>query len=262
MKRRILFKKSILALMVILFQVCCSSGIMDELERPNEDPAFEKPIVRSFEVENTILVSWSDDECADEYILERSFDMAVPTYSVVYRGKKIFYQDAGLIDADCYLYRLIKIRGDTVYPPSLPVYGVSSSLIKDEFEDNNTKEKATLLLSDRISNMYYFISHDGQQVYDVDWYYVELGPKRKAQITINEQIAPAGNATHYKVTSNGTTNNVTNSTVFEVNNTEDVTRRISFAIEPHKAVFLGSVEQTGGGIVSYTIKLISVIKYE
>jgi len=240
----------------------CSSGIMDDLARPNEDPTYEKPVVTSFQKENAISISWSKDVCADEYILERSIDLAVPSYSVIYRGDGTSYMDAGLIDGDCFLYRLIKIRGGRVYTPSIPVYGISSSLIEDDFEENDTKEKATELMADRISNMYYYISYDGQQVYDVDWYYVDLGPKRKAQIIITEQYPLAGDATHYVVNVNGTLSNVKNGVSFEVCNTEDVERRIPFAIEPVKAVFLtGLPAQYGGDIVSYTIKLFSVVKY-
>lgn len=255
-------KKLTLLILFLLFLNGCSSEIIDALSRPNEDPTYEKPVVSSFQKVNAISISWTKDECADEYILERSIDLAVPSYSVVYRGKSTAYEDVGLIDGDCFLYRLIKIRGGRVYSPSLSIYGVSSSLVKDEFEDNDIKENATRLLSDRISNMFYYISYDGQQVYDVDWYYVDLGPKRKAQVAIIEQVPLAGDATHYAVNVNGTISNVKNDIAFEICNTEDVERKIFFTIEPVKAVFLtGLPSQYGGGVVSYTIKLLSVGKY-
>lgn len=254
--------KSFLLFMFFLILTGCSSGIMDELARPNEDPSFEKPVVKSFDVKDTVLVSWDYDECADEYILERSFDMAIPSYSVVYRGEGTFYHDSGLIDGTCFLYRLIKIRGNKVYSPSIPVYGVSSSLTNDEFEDNNTKGKATLLLSDRQSNIYYYISHDGQQIYDDDWYYVILGPKRQAQIMIDEQEPGFQDATHLSYAVNGIEDVIIDEIEFSIINTEDVTRQIPFVIMPNKAEIMDSIGQTGGAIVSYTIKLMSVIRYE
>ena len=260
--KKVFHKLGFLPLISVLF-IGCSSGIMDDLSRPKEDPTYEKPVVTSFQKENAIIISWSDDVCADEYILERSVDQAVPSYSVIYRGEETSYVDAGLLDQNRFLYRLIKIRGGKVYPPSLPAFGVSSSLTEDEFEDNDTKEKAIELLADRKANQYYYLSYDGQQIYDSDWYYVDLGPKRKAVLRLIDNDLDPGANTHFEYIVNGALNYIVNADDFEIANTEDVSRRIYFELAPNKAVYLPNINfQVGGAIISYTVKLESVTKYE
>jgi hypothetical protein len=244
----------------IVAAVCasCSTGMYDSLSRTTDDPFTERPTVRSFDVVNTILVSWSKDDAADEFILERSDDAIIPSYSVIYRGTNTSFVDAALIDQSRYLYRLRKTRGDKTFAPSTTAFGVASLVQRDSLEDNDSKSKATHLKDTHDTNMFFYRSYDGDELSDDDWYSVDIPANRKALIAITDYDADSGSTeTHYKVYINETrTEDVKDGDSFEIENNTLRDTRYYFMVYPDNEKYV-AVSAAGGKMVSYKIVYLS-----
>lgn len=255
MEKRI---KAGLVVIVTLFCVSCSTGMYDSLSRTTDDPFTEKPAVRSFDVVNTILVSWSKDDAADEFILERSDDAIIPSYSVIYRGTNTSYTDTALVDKSRYLYRLRKTRGTKTFEPSVTAFGVASLVQRDALEPNDSKQNATYLKDTHDANMFFYRSYTGEELLDNDWFCVDIPANRKSLIAITDNDAVTGSTeTHYKVYINGSrTEDVKNGASFEIENNTLNDARYYFMVYPDDEKYV-AVSAAGGKIVSYKIVYLS-----
>ncbi len=241
----------------------CGGGLFMEMDRLTRDPTMDPPAVRSFAEENLILVDWSADEAADDYVLERAADS--PTglvYSAVYQGTGTSFTDADCEDQTRYLYRLRKIKGNRLFDPSIPVLGVGSVTCNDGLEPNDSSEQATPLVLTHMANIYYYRTFSDEVVRDVDWYSVAIPAGFTANITIT-QISPplgTGDTTTYVLfgVEGLPVDPVTNNEPISISNTYSEGRAFNFQIIPDPARFLSGMGLAGGTMVKYRITLVSI----
>jgi hypothetical protein len=255
-----LFPCSVLGILSGLFLASCNQGMFEVLNRTTADPVTEKPAAESFKESNTVLLSWSPDEGADEFILERAEDAERPFYREIYRGGAAEYRDTGLPDQGLYLYRLSKRRGMRIFPPSEPVLGVSSLVTRDLWEPNDQEESATLLSDTTIiANMYFYQSYQGLKVRDEDWYCMDIPPGWRASVVVNDSKAPSGLESHFKIyIKDRETNKVTHDDPIPVPNYGTEPLRCFFKIFPDEQIYVSKEMPStgvGGGIIQYTIKI-------
>jgi hypothetical protein len=227
------------------------------MSRSVSDPEASTPVVKSFSQENVIEVYWDSDPLADEYILYRALDGAVLNYSQVYRGTDCHYSDSNGDEFDCYHYSLAKVRGDKIFPMSPSASGVLSLTMEDVYEDNDEKDKATLLTSSVIANIYGFRDLQMGILADEDWYSVIIPAKRTAYIIL-EQLSPSpsdGINTHFDMYVEGQPSEpVVNYSGPTISNTFDEEKKFRFKIFPNKGKFYPGLS-AGGVIVSYKLFL-------
>ncbi|MBB6480910.1 hypothetical protein [Spirochaeta isovalerica] len=166
-------------LMPLLFLLAgCSASLFEDMSRTIDDPEVQKPWVQSFTEELEIKISWEEDPGADEYVLYRADDN-IGTYEKIYQGTSLEFFDSDVSEQGRYLYTLVKMRGEEAFGPSLPVLGVASMTMEDEFESNDREENATPFLYDLSANVQYYADNTKQHILeDRDWYSVEVGPRR------------------------------------------------------------------------------------
>ncbi len=244
------------AAVTVCFIVSCGGGMLPDLKRVLEDPVVESPFVDSFAEEGVIKISWSKDYGADEYVLLRAEDTALPAYEAVFRGVRLCYDDSEVVTGRRYLYALSKIRGEKIFGPSEAVLGAESGIVLDEYEDNGTKEKATLLEWDIQSNLYYYQSYGEEKTEDYDWYRVEVPPRRKAVIVVTQSGISSGGSswiTFYLEGNNPFT--VTSGNAVEIPNYMYESRMFYFCISPRVSGFINDPAKGGGGFITYTVSL-------
>ncbi len=253
-------KKVLITIFSVLLCISCNDGMYDTLSRNTDDPFTEKPKAVSFVTTNAVYLSWSSDDCADEYILERAENLQSLVYKEIYRGTRTSYDDFGLSNDIMYLYRLSKRRGNKTFGPSDPVLGVSSTVARDIYEPNDTIENATLLTSRApyIANMYYYQSYNGISIGDEDWYCVDVPPLLCADILVNDsQTENNKDPSHFMVSyPNRSSEQVDHLVSFKVENTESETARLYFKLYPNNSKFISQLPGSSGGkVVKYTISV-------
>lgn len=250
--------KRLYILILLLFLLfSCSSGLYNELSRYVADPNISKPIVISFSEEKVVKINWEKDELADEYILYRALDSAVLNFEELYRGTDCFYRDIDGTDREIYHYCLSKVRGTKIFEMSDSVTGVFSITTADIYENNDTKEQATLLRSDLIANIFGFRDTFYSEITsDEDWYSVIIPPRRTAHIILRQlSPAPSGENSHFDVYVEGNpAEPVKNSGDIAITNTFDYDREYYFKFYPNAGKFF-PLPTTGGTIVSYQLSL-------
>jgi hypothetical protein len=195
--------KKIILISVFLSQILsCADGLYNELKRPSADPELSVPIVNSFSEEGIIGIEWKDDILADEYILYRALDSTILNFQEIYRGVDCEYRDSDGIEEYLYHYSLAKVRGLKVFDRSSPVFGVFSMTTKDFFEDNDTKENATLLEKGTLitANLYGYCDSFDSKLIDEDWYRIKVPAGSTAFVVVRQLIplASDGTANHFK----------------------------------------------------------------
>jgi len=249
--------KKIILLAITLGLFGCEAEILETLSRIKQDPFIETPIVKSFMKEDTIYISWTEDEMADTYVLERAEDNASSlSFKKIYSGKELSYIDREIVDEKLYLYRLCKQRGSKSGWVSDAILGVGSAIRMDEHEPNDREEDATWIGPMRISSIYYYKAHDGQVVSDEDWYYVAVPSYTKATIIIEDyQAGSAGAATHFKIIikGGGPAAQVTNNSGIDLINPDSTEKRIYFKIIADESKFVTSPAQAGGALIQYSV---------
>ncbi|MCL2128888.1 MAG: hypothetical protein FWH35_00855 [Treponema sp.] len=241
----------------------CLPGMYDALSQPIEDPYIETPKVESFIESNTIIISWKEDENAHEYILERAQDKFTPTpvFEEIYRGVDNIYRDTGLADDSMYFYRLYKRRGQKTFPLSKEVMGVSSLIIRDEHEPNNSQEEATELGAHTLHGNIHFYQayYKGYKLIDEDWYYIDIPPQWQATMIIHDEEVPGGESkTHFKIyIKDRDTKDVTQDNPISIGNFSEKPYRCYFKVYPNESIYLSELVPygTGGSTTGYTIKL-------
>ncbi len=243
-------------ILIISVFVSCREGLLTDMERVIEDPVVVRPGVDSFSEEGVIKISWEEDLGADEYVLYRAVDTAVPVYGIIYRGSNLLFEDRGVETGNRYLYTLAKIRGERVFGPSGASLGAESGIVLDEYEDNGTKEKATLLEWDLQSNLYYYQSYGEEKIEDYDWYRVEVPPRRKAMVVVTQDGLNSGDSSWIIFYLEGHTSfTVTNGDAVEIPNYNYETKELYFCISPRASGFVTDLTKGGGGFITYTVSL-------
>ena len=254
MVKRIIIAAAVMAL------CACNTGIYDLLGRTASDPFTEKPLAVSFKESQTVILSWSFDPAADEYILERALDGTQIVYEEIYRGQKLMFSDAGLPDQNMYLYRLAKRRGNREFPFSDPVLGVSSVITRDIHEDNGDKENASYLGDTTlVANMYYYRSYSGFILCDEDWYFTDIPAGWIIIAVINDSKAPPGVNSHFKLyIENREISMVTSDMEIEIPNYDTSPLRCYMKVFPYEYQYISEMPDTeiGGNIIQYTIRVV------
>lgn len=266
-------KKLFGVLIAVIAFASCSSPMYETLARTTNDPFFEAPRAQSFVKDFTIVLDWSSDEAADEYLLYRSRDDIYPDYQIVYRGNALGYHDRFTVDheGEKYLYRLAKRRGSRIFKNleerGKAALGVVSGDLVDAFEPNDIFGKATALGYEKLYvNGYFFLSNTADNVgfYDEDWYRVEIRPKWKAQIILEDLEAPPySTIQHFKIIKYqfGTETIATDSN-FEIANPGNETILYYFRVSPDVDVYRNEAGMLSGGFgkfVRYTIRVASYV---
>ena len=159
-----------------------------------------------------------------------------------------------------YLYRLAKRRGNREFPFSDPVLGVSSMIIGDVHEDNQTRENATYLGDTAlVANMYYYRSYSGLILSDEDWFVTEIPPGWMIIVVINDSKAPPGINSHFKLYTEGREiKMVTSDMEIEIPNYDTSEMQCYMKVFPYEYQFINEMPDTeiGGNIIQYTIRIV------
>lgn len=132
------------------------------------------PVVDSFCKTGAIYIKWDIDPRADSYNLLRDVSPAGEFNEVVYSGEDLNYTDPDIIYYQFYYYRLELIKnGISAGISDEYSFGMGADTIKDNNENNNSLETATILnTGNNYENIYYFEDAHGNILQDEDWYYV------------------------------------------------------------------------------------------
>jgi len=256
-------KKSNVILVVIILAFClsCSEGLFDQIGKPIDDPVVVKPVVRSFEDEETIIITWDDDAAADEYILYRN---EVPDGSriLIYRGTENSYIDKDFIeylacDNVSFNYSLSKIRGMREFGPSSPALGIFSRILNDSFEPNNHESLAHELSTARIQgNVYYFRDEYDNLLLDEDWFFMNLLPREQATVVLTQIDDTSRQYFQYQVAgSSSIPYDIIHNDGFFIFNDNNYPDKIFFEIIPNISNFMQPIETNGGSQRGYFLKL-------
>lgn len=183
MKNRLV---KIIILVFLFILSSCSNILAQYLLRDYSDPKDSVIEADCFSKVQCINVTWEEDECADLYRLMRADNSLIGNYDFaeVYSGTQTEFCDKQLDNRKSYVYRLDKIRGTKTFIGTKYAYAVCSDVIKDLYEDNDTKEKATYLELDCSCNLFFAPFYDGV-INDEDWFCVKIPPRRTAEIVVN-----------------------------------------------------------------------------
>jgi len=247
----------------------CNPGMDDILGRTTDDPFQDIPVVRSFNGDFSVIISWREDEAADKYFLYRAADALNPEYDLIYEGSKTEYRDVFSLPQNekLYLYRLGKKRGGKLFV-DLTAHGkaglgVVSGSQFDFQENNNSIADATLLGSNVLaSNCWFYCSNykDDISIYDEDWYYVNVPAHWKAIILLNDNNAvPGTQISHFKLEKRGIgSEDITSGFPVEIINNTDNAGALYFRIYPDFNTFKSQYTSASGGggrFISYTINV-------
>ena len=249
----------IISLLVPMFFLSCGDGLLVDMTRIADDPVITKVQAKSFIDENIIYLNWEEDPAADEYILYRAEDNIVHSYQVIYQGNDISFVDTDCSDENRYLYTLAKLRGQKIFGPSNPVLGVGSNVCRDELEENNSKDQATILTWDLVANIYFYRDWLDNELEDLDWYSVTIPPRRIANIVVTQAGQATGDVTYmmfYLEGSNPTP--LLNNTAQPIPNYSYSEKKFYFLISPNSAEFISDPTLAGGSLIGYTISLNSI----
>lgn len=258
-------KKIILLVIPFLCCSCMNSEFERILFRTNEDPFYDSPKAESVKLENTIFLTWQEDECADCYYLMKSTDSVRLNFECIYSGSGTSFTDTDNRINQCYVYRLDKKRGGKLFIGKTFSYGYGSSCRQDEYENNDTQETSTYLEYDHICNLpcVQYIT-EGKLHFDVDWFYVTVPPKRTAAIVVSQkglENATTGANTALMFQLAGSSQSaVKQKSAITISNPSNVTRNFYFKIFPDTTALFSPSENCA--VIEYTVSLNQIYNYE
>jgi hypothetical protein len=253
MKRAVIF-------VLTIFLFSCSPDLYDQVRRTNDPPLVVKPRVECYTRENFLAVVWDYDDAADEYLLYRDVSPTGMFNTLSYSGRALRFEEIGLNPGMPYYYKLAKRREETIFAKSACTLGVSDIIRRDQYEPNDTRETATQFIDVLDANIYYYQDAFGNSLTDVDWYCIDLEPRRyvvlKVWFPTGSNIGP--NQLYFSeeggamlVIDNNFISNGTN-----LYNYEYVSVRRYFRITPYASNFISGTAN-GGKIGNYQVKYIS-----
>ncbi len=256
-------KRAFLMLAVILLS-SCANGNVDGLLRTYNDPSDDAPAADSYRTPYAIYLSWQEDEAADGFILLRADDDGCYDFRELYRGTGTAYADrfTGLESVERYVYRLDKVRGEMLFKGSRLVPAVSTSAVRDEYEDNGAMERATLLETEcRASLTVCRYVHEDTLDCDEDWYAVYIRPHRKAYVMLEQldyggavsTLASGADTDFYRMSEDGSSAPIQNKVKFVLENDGHRARNVCFKVYPDMANVLP--EGAGTRILLYQVTL-------
>jgi hypothetical protein len=214
------------------------------------------------------MISWGEDEAADEYQLYRAKDDIDPVYNLIYKGTQTTYQDNFSIaeEGSRYLYRLSKRRGKALFEDmstrGKTAMGIVHGNRQDAHEPNGSMGQATVLGTTKLeANIWLYGSNteDNIIISDEDWYCIEIPANWKAGIKLVELATGGGGHFYMEVLGSYTKALISNNTEQLVNN-DNQTRWYYFRIYPNFLVFrLESQNLLTGGygaFIPYTLEIV------
>jgi hypothetical protein len=171
-------KKIIIIALAGLFFAGCSDDLYVFVDRNTDAPVVAAPRLECFKTEREIDVSWDADAAADEYLLYRDTDPLGLFNHLCYRGKKLCYKDSGLESDMRYYYKLAKRRAERIFDKSACVLGAANDIRRDQYEPNDTPDTAAEFYNVTDANIYFYRDNHGNELEDVDWYWVKIEPMR------------------------------------------------------------------------------------
>ena len=256
--RKLLFISTILS--TLLLFSCSDNAFQEMLFRTTDDPFQDVPAADSLSLEHTVFLTWKEDEGCDTFFLMKSYDQPVPDFTCIYEGTATEYTDVNLPYGDRYVYRLDKKRGNKYFEGKACAYGYSSDCRRDEWEDNDTEEKAVLLEHDLICNLpcVQYIT-DSSKDLDRDWFYVEIPPRRVAGILVKQNGLSDGAPTNLMIQVSGeTSQQIEHGIEVAIKNSTDEMRKYYFKIFPLTTELFDSDMITD---IGYTVSLRRITIY-
>lgn len=251
---------------LLILDSCKDNEFEDVLFRTPEDPFLDVPNIDSLLKENTIFLDWKDDISADKFYLMRSDDASTLNFKCIYEGKETSYVDSNLTDYARYIYRLDKVRGQKRFIGEKTVFGYSSTVRKDESENNDSENEASLLEYDLACNLpcVHYINRT-DPVIDEDWFYVEVPPLRSAAVVVNQTSGldnqSTGSDTQLMLLVKGNESVAVKQNIENIiSNTTYSTKKMYFKIYPTTTGLFASNNYTA--VIEYTISLKQVFKYK
>jgi len=259
-------------LLFLVYLFCffsCKQNIYEEiLFRTLEDPFYDVPTTNSLKKENTIYLSWNEDDASDCFFLMRAEDDTKLNFTCIYKGTETSYIDTDLEEQTRYVYRLDKQRGNKKFIGQEYALGYASTCREDSCENNDNETVATLLTHDFICNLPCVrYTTENKVVIDEDWFYIEVPPRRKVEILIfqeglpknlnGSESAPLTNLLFQVVGKESTDVIQTNAIIIE--NTDIETKCIYFRVFPKTTeLFANDSFQT---VIVYNISLNKIYSY-
>lgn len=179
--------KKIIKLFILLsvaLLMSCSDGLLSQMNIVEALPETKKPEVKIFVRENAMVLGWTDDPGADEYLLYRDNNLNGSFNNIVYQGANTKFTDNTVEDDTFYYYRLAKKKGYKEFEKSDFSYGVTNCTRNDCYEPNNRKEDAKPIDNVTYANIYFYKDNAGNQLVDRDWYYVNIPARKYLKIII------------------------------------------------------------------------------
>lgn len=259
--KKLLFISTILS--TLLLFSCSDNAFQDMLFRTTDDPFQDVPVADSLTTENTVYLSWEEDEGCDEFFLMKAYDSYYEDldFECVYEGTGTSFVDARLPEGDRYVYRLDKKRGTAYFTGNSYAYGFSSNCRRDSFEPNDVEDMATRLDDDLICNLN-CVSYntDNQEAMDYDWFYIELPPKRAADIVIEQQGVGEKEDTNLMFQcAEKEPEKVKSGDALRIDNPYFEVRKFYFRVYPDTTALFS--DETRITSIGYTVSLSVIIKY-
>ena len=147
-----------------------------------------KPKVASFTVPGEIIITWEANPYATGYELYRYTEPDCELGIKVYEGDDLSYRDNEVTIGQFYYYKVTNKDRYKTYDSSPYAFGVTAYTGKDDYEDNENKDHATILEhgSTNEATIYYFKDSVGNNLIDYDWYYVQVPPHTEIPIIIED----------------------------------------------------------------------------
>ncbi len=245
------FKWLVIACFILLLS--CTDSLFEELSINDKIPFIIKPEVNSFEIENSIVIEWEKDTGADEFILYRDTSPTGNFSEIVYRGKSLSYADYDISFEHLYYYKLAKRREKKIFNKSEPEMGIASDTIKDNYENNDTKETSALFPDFITANIYYYENLYGNTMEDKDWYRVMIPPRKFMVINIlneynlNSQTDSSGTISDLSliVVDGIKDDNVEFNAEYNLVNDQNESKIKYFCIYPNREKFISSSPSPG-----------------
>jgi hypothetical protein len=248
-------KKFVWLLTLIGFS--CTSSLYDSLGMKDIYPDSKAPVAASFAVENGVSLSWQADPAADSYRVYRDTAPDGDFTLKVYEGEGLSFTDTGLTADQFYYYKLSKLQGWKEFGKSAAVAAYVSQVRRDSYEDNDSRERATLLKNPVSCSIWYFQDAYQNSVSDTDWFYidVEAGMNQTAAF---ENFSNIGNGDLLYSVNGDNPKTVISEQEVSLTNKEQKTQRFYIQVYPSKSKFAGDPGLPGGKFASYTLKRISL----